>query len=99
MDRLARDGIREYVDRSKGPREDNWIERFVVGLGSLPTKVAPILAVVGAAATHFLPLSGAVTASLAVLVSGAIITVVLAATWLPTRKVLRVPLRDALWRD
>ena len=23
----------------------------------------------------------------------------LAATWLPTRKVLRVPLRDAIWRD
>jgi predicted RND superfamily exporter protein len=40
-------GIREYVDRSKGPREDNWIERLVVGLGSLPTKVAPILAVAG----------------------------------------------------
>jgi len=24
---------------------------------------------------------------------------VLAATWLPTRRVLRVSLRDALWRD
>ncbi len=40
-------GIREYVDRSKGPREDNWIERTVVWLGSLPTRVAPILAVAG----------------------------------------------------
>jgi len=39
----------------------------------------------------------AVTAG--VLVSVAIIAVVLAATWLPTRKVLRVALRDALWRD
>jgi len=32
-------------------------------------------------------------------VSIAIIAVVLGATWLPTRKVLRVELRDALWRD
>jgi hypothetical protein len=32
-------------------------------------------------------------------VSGSIVAVVLAATWVPTRKVLRVSLRDALWRD
>jgi hypothetical protein len=40
-------GIREYVDRSHGPREDNWIERVVVRLGSLPAKMAPVLAVIG----------------------------------------------------
>jgi hypothetical protein len=60
---------------------------------------APILAVIGAAATHLLPLSGALAVGAGVLVSVSIVSVVLGATWLPTRKVLRVPLRDALWRD
>ncbi len=68
-----------------------------LGVGTLVA--APILAVVGAATTHFFPLDGTLTVAAGVLVSTAIIAVVLAATWLPTRKVLRVPLRDALWRE
>lgn len=48
---------------------------------------------------HFFPLSGVLTATTGMLVSVSILAVVLAATWLPTRKVLRVPLRDALWRE
>jgi len=44
-------------------------------------------------------MSGALTATMGVLVSAAIVAVVLGATWLPTRKVLRVALRDALWRE
>jgi len=68
-----------------------------LGVGTLVA--APILAVVGAASTHFFPLGGALAVTAGVLVSVAIIAVVLAATWLPTRKVLRVALRDALWRD
>ena len=68
-----------------------------LGVGTLVA--APILVVAGAAATHFFPLGGALTATIGVLVSVAIVGVVLAATWLPTHKVLRVPLRDALWRD
>jgi len=68
-----------------------------LGVGTVVA--APILAVVGAAATHLLPLSGALAAGTAIVVSLSILSVVLGATWLPTRKVLRVPLRDALWRD
>ena len=40
-------GIREYVQRTTGDGTDTWIERFIVKLGSIPTTVAPILAVVG----------------------------------------------------
>ena len=45
------------------------------------------------------PLGGVLTATVGVLVSVSIVAVALAATWLPTRTVLRVPMRDALWRD
>ena len=68
-----------------------------LGIGALVA--APILAVTGAVATHYFPLGGALTTAAGVLVSASIIAVVLGATWLPTRKVLRVPLRDARWRD
>ena len=68
-----------------------------VGVGALIA--APILAVTGAAATYFLPLGGVVTAIAGVAVSTAIMLVVLGATWLLTRRVVAVPLRDALWRD
>ena len=68
-----------------------------LGVGTLVA--APILAAVAAASTHFFPLSGVLTATMAVLVSITIVGVVLTATWLPTRKVLRVTLRDALWKD
>jgi hypothetical protein len=60
---------------------------------------APILMAVGVASTRTFPLGGVLTAAVGVLVSVAIVAVVLAATWVPTRKVLRVPMRDALWRD
>lgn len=68
-----------------------------LGVGAMVA--APLLAVVGVAATKFFPVSGALTALAGVLVSISIIVVILAATWLPTRKVLRVAMRDALWRD
>jgi len=68
-----------------------------LGVGTLAA--APVLMVTGAASTYLFPLSGALTATAGILVSLAIVAVVLAATWLPTRKVLRVPLRDALWSD
>ena len=68
-----------------------------LGVGTLVA--VPILAAIGAAGTHFFPLSGVLTAVMAVVVSLAIVAVVLAATWIPTRKVLRVALRDALWRE
>jgi predicted permease len=68
-----------------------------LGIGTVVA--APILAVAGAASTHYFPLNGVLTAAVGIGVSAAIVAVVLAATWVPTRKVLRVALRDALWRD
>jgi hypothetical protein len=68
-----------------------------LGIGTLVA--APILGVIGALGTHLLPLSGALAAGTAVVVSVSIVSVVLGATWLPTRRVLRIPLRDALFRD
>jgi len=68
-----------------------------VGVGTLVA--LPILAAVGAAISYYLPLGPALTTTAAVLVSTAIMVVVLGATWLPTRKVVGVALRDALWRD
>jgi predicted permease len=68
-----------------------------VGIGTLVA--LPILAIVGAVISYYLPLGKALTTTAALLVSTAIMVVVLGATWLPTRKVVGVALRDALWRD
>ncbi len=66
-----------------------------VGVGTLIA--APILLVVGLGFQHFFPISGWLVATAAVLVSAAIVGLVLLATWVPTRKVLQVTPRDALW--
>lgn len=68
-----------------------------LGVGTLIA--APVLLVMGVAAASLFPLGAGVTAAAGVLVSAAIVGVVLAATWLPTRRVLRVPLRDAIWKE
>ena len=68
-----------------------------LGVGTLIA--APVLVLIGVAAARLLPLGAGLTAVAGVLVSAAIIAVVLAATWLPTRRVLRVPLRDAIWKE
>jgi len=59
----------------------------------------PILGVVGAAFRYFFPISGWLTAGAGVAVAASIVALVLAATWVPTRRVLRVTPRDALWRE
>ena len=68
-----------------------------LGIGTLIA--APVLLVIGVAASHLLPIGATLTAVSGVAVSAAIVGVVLAATWVPTRRVLRVPLRDAIWKD
>jgi predicted permease len=68
-----------------------------LGLGTIAA--APIVTLAGLAFMHFFPLSGWLTFAAGLLVSGAIILLVLAATWVPTRDVLRVTPRDALWRE
>ena len=68
-----------------------------LGIGTLIA--APVLVVIGVAASQLFPLDGTLTAGAGVTVSAAIVGVVLAATWVPTRRVLQVPLRDAIWRE
>ena len=68
-----------------------------LGVGTLIA--APVLLAIGVAATQLFPLGGALTAAAGVLVSAAIVAMVLATTWLPTRRVLSVPLRDAIWKE
>ncbi|MEO7521203.1 MAG: hypothetical protein ABIW79_05250 [Gemmatimonas sp.] len=48
---------------------------------------------------RYLPISALLTVTPGVVVSAAIVAVVLAATWLPTRKVVRMTIRDALSRE
>ncbi len=40
-------GVREFRSRTQGEPKGVWVEHLVVKLGSLPTKVAPIIAVIG----------------------------------------------------
>jgi hypothetical protein len=68
-----------------------------LGIGTLVA--APVLLVIGVAASRLLPIGGPLTAVAGLLVSASIVGVVLAATWVPTRRVLRVPLRAALGRE
>jgi len=68
-----------------------------LGVGTLVA--APVLAVIGAAFAHFFPIGPWIPAVAAVLVSASIVALLLAATWVPTRAVLRVTPRDALWRE
>ncbi len=68
-----------------------------LGVGTLIA--APFLIVGGLGFMHFFPVGGWLTLVVGVGVSVSIIALVLGSTWLPTRKVLRVTPRDALWSD
>jgi predicted permease len=68
-----------------------------LGIGALAA--APVLAVVGAAFMHFFPIGGWITMAAAAAVPASIVAAILGATWVPARAVLRVELRDALWRE
>lgn len=59
----------------------------------------PFTLLVGWGFSRFFPISLALSAGTAVLVSAAITAVVLAATWLPTRRAIAIEPRDALWRE
>ncbi|MGQ0649346.1 MAG: ABC transporter permease [Gemmatimonadaceae bacterium] len=92
-------GVRRALGASDGS-----VTRLLLGQGGRQLGVgtliaAPILIVVGMAFMHFFPISGWLTAAAGILVSASIVTLVLAATWVPTRNVLRVTPRDALWSE
>jgi hypothetical protein len=76
----------------------------LVGQGSRQLGVGvavalPLLVGIAMGFASFFPIGWPTAASLALLVSGSIVLVVLLATYIPTRRALAVPLRDALWRD
>ncbi len=59
----------------------------------------PLLLLTGIGFSHYFPIGAALSIATGLLVSGTIVAVVLAATYLPTRRVLKVPPRQALWGD
>ena len=59
----------------------------------------PVMLAVGVGFGKFFPIAIALSTGLALLVAGAIVSVVLFATHIPTRRVLAISPRDALWRD
>ena len=59
----------------------------------------PLLLGIGWASSLFLPISFALSVATALAVSAAITLIVMAATWLPTRRAIAIAPRDALWRD
>lgn len=59
----------------------------------------PLLAVTGIGFSKFFPIATTLAVTTGVLAAATIVSVVLAATYLPTRRALRVSPRQALWGD
>jgi predicted permease len=83
---------------------DGVVVRLLLGQGGRQLGVGvavaiPVMLATGAAFWHFFPVGLVASLGAAVLVTGTIVSVVLLATYVPTRRVLKVALRDALWRD
>ena len=83
---------------------DGAIVRALLGQGGRQLGVGalvalPLMIVVGVGFAHFFPLGVALTVATGVAVAAAIVGVVLAATYVPTRKAMAVAPSVALWRD
>ncbi len=68
-----------------------------LGVGALIA--LPFTMAIGWGFSRFFPLSLALSVGTAVAVSASISMIVLAATWLPTRRAIAIEPRDALWRE
>jgi hypothetical protein len=68
-----------------------------LGVGTLVA--APLLAAIGSGFMYAFPISGWLTLTAGVVVSASVLSLVLAATTVPIRSVLRVTPRTALWRE
>lgn len=68
-----------------------------LGVGALAA--APLLVAVGVAFTRWFPIAAWIPAAAALLVPAAVVGLILGATWLPTRGVLRLTPREALWKE
>ncbi|HEY4303693.1 MAG TPA: ABC transporter permease [Gemmatimonadaceae bacterium] len=83
---------------------DGVVARLLVGQGSRQLGVGvgialPLLVGIGIGFSSFFPLGWVTALVSGVLVSGSVVGVVLLATYLPTRRALAIPVRDALWRE
>ena len=83
---------------------DGGIVRLLLGQGGRQLGVGavvalPLLTVVGIGFSRFFPIGAVLAVTTGVLVAATIVGVVLAATYLPTRRALRVSPRQALWGD
>ena len=83
---------------------DAGIVRLLLGQGGRQLGVGavialPVLVVTGIGFSKFFPIATTLAVTTGVLVAATIVSVVLAATYLPTRRALRVPPRQALWGD
>lgn len=92
-------GVRRALGAS-----DASLTRLLVGQGGRQLAfgtclAAPIMLAVALGFMHFFPISGWLATGAAIAVAATIVALVLVATWLPTRRVLRVSARDALWTE
>jgi predicted permease len=83
---------------------DGIVARLLVGQGGRQLGVGvvaalPLLVGIGIGFSSFFPVGLIATLASALLVTGSIVVVVLMATYIPTRRALAMPLRDALWRE
>ncbi|MGE3526468.1 MAG: FtsX-like permease family protein, partial [Gemmatimonadales bacterium] len=68
-------------------------------LGAGALVALPLTLAVAWGFSRYFPIAFTVAAGAAILVSLTIVVVVVAATWLPTRRAVAIQPRDALWRD
>jgi predicted permease len=83
---------------------DAGIVRLLLGQGGRQLGVGavialPLLVVTGIGFSKFFPIATVLAVTTGVVVAATIVSVVLAATYLPTRRALRVSPRQALWGD
>lgn len=89
-------GIRRALGASDGNVARLLLRRGGRQLGVGTVAAAPLLAVVGVVFMYYFPISSWITVTAAAVVPTSVVALVLAATWVPTRKVLRVTPREAL---
>lgn len=92
-------GVRRALGAS-----DRSIQQLLLGQGGRQLGIGavvalPLMVLVGLAFARFFPIAPWLALSIGVGVSLAIVAVVLAATWIPTRRALAVAPRDALFRE
>ena len=92
-------GVRRALGASDGRILVMLLAEGARQLGSGALLALPLSLAIGWGFSLMLPISFGLLAAVAMAVSTAIILIVLAATWLPTRRAIAIAPRDALWRE